>query len=474
MIKFLRSLSLRWRLALLSAGLTFAVLCVFALAIGQLTVDRIRDDFRGELRSSVVNLAQQLTITYRYGRANIDPATVQAYAASSSAVIRVVAPGGQVIAQTRNAPDFTRMGLPLGETGEVGGYRVETRLTRLYSTVDPRLSQRVYIQYARPTATVEATVARVRLFLLLGVLAASAVALALAHALSERALAPLSRLTSTARTIARTADPNRRVPVPDTEDEVAELARTLDDMLQALESSRAEREAVLEHQRQFIADASHELRTPLTSVLANLELLADALEGEAGDAARSALRSTQRMRHLVADLLLLARADARRTTPHRPVDLGQIVVDAAAELGPISSDHEVTVSAPSTTIVGAQDELHRMVSNLLENSLRHTPAGTHVSATLQADDKEVRLIVADDGPGVPEELRDRVFERFVRAGGDRAGSTGLGLAIVKTVARAHGGDVRLESPPEGGARFVVTLPLSGAPEPAEQPTPAQA
>jgi len=466
----LRSVSIRWRLALLSAAITFAVLCAFAIAIGQYTANRIRGDFRHEMRSAVVNLSQQLTITFNNGQPRIDKATVQSYAASNSAVIRVVTRDGRFFVGTSNAPDFTKLGLGLGNTGEVDGYRVVTRLVRLYGPSGSGISQQFYIQYGRKTAPIEATVAQVRLFLFLGVLAGSALALALALALSRRALAPISRLTATARDIEETRDPNRRVPVPDSDDEVAELARTLDGMLKGLESSRAEREALLDRQRQFVADASHELRTPLTSVLANLELLAEVLDGDRGEAARSALRSTQRMRRLVADLLLLARADARRLAEHAPTDFGRIVVDAAAELGPLAEDHELVIDAPPTTVVGARDELHRLAVNLLGNSLRHTPPGTRVVASVEARPEAVRLVVADDGPGVPLELRERIFERFVRGAGDRGGSTGLGLAIVEAVAEAHGGSVRLESPPEGGARFIVTLPASGVPAP--EPTPA--
>ena len=137
------------------------------------------------------------------------------------------------------------------------------------------------------------------------------------------------------------------MPIPDADDEVAELARTLDEMLQALEASREEREAALARQRQFVADASHELRTPLTRVLANLELLADVLDGERGEAARAALRSSQRMRRLVADLLLLARADAKREVPHAPTDLAQVLVDAAAELGPVAGDARAVARRPA-------------------------------------------------------------------------------------------------------------------------------
>jgi signal transduction histidine kinase len=297
-------------------------------------------------------------------------------------------------------------------------------------------------------------------FLIFGVLAAAGVALLLALALARRALAPITRLTSTARDISRTRDPSRRVPIPDTEDEVAELATTLDEMLQSLEAAREEREAVLARQRQFVADASHELRTPLTSVLANLELLDEILDGDAGEAAQSALRSTQRMRRLVGDLLLLARADAKRDVPHEPTDLGKVLLDVASELGPVADEHDLSVDARRGIVDGATDELHRMALNLVGNAIAHTPPGTRVDARIETAGDVVRLVVSDDGPGVAPELRDQVFDRFVRAEGDSGGSVGLGLAIVRAVARSHGGSVVLESPPEGGARFVVTLPAA--------------
>jgi signal transduction histidine kinase len=218
---------------------------------------------------------------------------------------------------------------------------------------------------------------------------------------------------------------------------------------------------MLDRQRQFVADASHELRTPLTSVLANLELLTEVLDGERGEAARSALRSSQRMRRLVADLLLLARADSRRIIPHEPTDVGQVVVDAAAELEPVAAGHELQVKAEPAVVKGARDELHRLALNLMENAVRHTPEGTHIQTTVTASNAGVRLVVEDDGPGVPLELRDRLFERFVRGEGDRGGSFGLGLSIVRAVADSHGGTVTLENGAGGrGARFVVTLPRS--------------
>src|SRR6185295_7422173 len=190
--------------------------------------------------------------------------------------------------------------------------------------------------------------------------------------------------TAGARDIAQTRDPGATLPQSAADDEVAELGRTLQDMLDGLEASRNETQEALQRQRQFVADASHELRTPLTSILANLELLVEVLDGERREAAHSALRSSQRMRRLVGDLLLLARADANRTQPHSPTDLGQVLVDAAAELGPLADDHHLTVDAQPAVVDGARDELHRMALNLMENAVRHTPRGSRVHATARA------------------------------------------------------------------------------------------
>ena len=274
-------------------------------------------------------------------------------------------------------------------------------------------------------------------------------------------MAPIAELTSTAEAIARTRDPSLSVPEPLADDEVSELARTLGGMLRELDAAHAETEATLARQRQFVADASHELRTPLTSVLANLELLAESLDGDEGEAARSALRSSRRMRRLVADLLLLARTDVGRVVRREPLDLAQIVVEAAAELGPVSAEHEIVLDVHPAIVDASRDELHRLAINLIENALRHTPPGTRIRVATAAGDGQATLVVEDNGPGVPPELAPTLFERFVRGAGDRGGSFGLGLAIVSAVAESHGGSVSLQSPEHGtGARFVVSLPVA--------------
>jgi signal transduction histidine kinase len=177
------------------------------------------------------------------------------------------------------------------------------------------------------------------------------------------------------------------------------------------------------------------------------------------------------MRRLVGDLLLLARADARRTQSRSPTDLADVLLEAASELGPVAEDHELSIDAQPAVVPGVKDELHRLTLNLIENATRHTPPGTRIRASTAIDNGTAVLTVEDDGPGIPPELRPRVFDRFVR--GPRAGTrgSGLGLAIVRAVAESHGGTVRLDQPDGGtGARFVISIPRSvSAPESADSP-----
>jgi two-component system, OmpR family, sensor kinase len=460
-----RGIPIRWRLALISSVLTLLILSVFAFAVGELTTDRIRSDFNGQLATAADDLQNRASVSFVAGfpksQFRLSGVKLDDYAGAQHAAIRVMTQNGVALFKTKQAPDLGLYSLST-QPYEINGYRVAQRTVPIRGLPENNVNVAV-IQYARKISDVDATVSRVQTFLILGVIGGTLVSLLGGLVLARRAMRPIDRLTTTAREIAETQDPSQRIPQPRADDEVAELARTLDDMLRSLEEAREETEATLERQRRFVADASHELRTPLTSVLVNLELLADVLEGERGEAARSALRSSRRMRRLVQDLLLLARADARRQAPHEPLDLGQVVVDAAAELEPVAGEHRLTVDAtPDAWVNGVRDDLHRVALNLMENAMKHTPPGTHVRATVTIANDDVVLSVADDGPGIPPELKDKLFERFVRGAGDAGGSSGLGLAIVRAVATTHGGTVDVEDA-HPGARFVVRLPRIAAP-----------
>jgi signal transduction histidine kinase len=468
----LDALPIRWRLAVTSAGLTFVILLAFAVVIGMFTADRLRSDFDNQLRATTAELQQRLE-----DEITTDPLSGQAQIAEEDAVAAIVSGGGTGDAAVRLVDPAGEIVFPpsgidadLGEPtvgiSESGGYRVVSE------AVAPQgATASVYLQYGRPESSLKNTIARVNLFLAIGVIGGTVLALLAGLAVARRAMGPIADLTRAAQGIVRTRDPAVRMPEPRADDEVADLGRTLAEMLRGLDASQREIEATLAREREFVADASHELRTPVTSVLANLELLEAELEGEDREIAGSALRSTQRMRRLVGDLLFLARADAGQTSPATlvPTDLSRVVRDVVAETAPLVASHEVSMDAtPDVHVDGSPDDLHRLALNLVQNAVAHTPPGTRVTASVKSDGGRAVLEVTDDGPGVPAEVRERAFDRFVRGAGDGRGAaglggrgSGLGLSIVQAVAEAHGGSVALEEAPGGGARFVVTLPVQG-------------
>ncbi len=478
----------RLKLAVVSAGLTFAILLLFALVVGTFTERKLRSEFNSELRATAADLQENL----RLGRDTEGNPRIGAnkpllrIAAAGGATVRVVDDENNTLGREGPAVD---LGPPFeGGVRDVGAYRVVARplflrsldrtgsfnLTPEAGPIDGAVA---FVQYAKPRQKLETTTARVRLFLALGVIGGTLLAFLAGLAVARRAMRPIADMTKAAREVARTRDPAMTLPKPHANDEVADLADTLEHMLRELDAARAETEAALERQRSFVADASHELRTPLTSILANLELLEAELARPGGpreldaavDIAGSALRSSKRMRRLVGDLLLLARADAGRQATRGPIDLSKVARDAAGEAAALAEGHSISLDLPTggdpPTVTGAADDLHRLVLNLLENALIHTPPGTPVLASVRRVDGAVCLEVADRGPGVPPELRDRIFERFARSPGQGTrpkASSGLGLAIVRAVAETHGGAVEVLDAEGGGALFRVTIPVGEA------------
>jgi two-component system, OmpR family, sensor kinase len=429
------------------------------VVVGRLVSNRLNGDFNDELRDTGDRLALELQFT---GKAHVSPNPGQM--AAGATAVRVV---------DRNGNEFhggATLGAPnLGPPGNVNGFSNVGSLRVFTTSIPTSVPVQAYLQYARSTDSLEATISRLWLFLGGGVLGGTLLAALAGMAVAGRAMRPVSVLTATAREIASTRDPSLRIPEPETDDEVGELARTLDQMLRELDAARSETEQMMQVQREFVADASHELRTPLTSILANLELLQDRLEaagprdGEESEMIESALRSSRRMGRLVSDLLLLARADAGRAGARRECDLAAVAAAALSEVRPVADGHPLTLAdGGPVPVVGNPDELHRLAVNLLDNGLRHTPAGTEIRVAVERRNGDAVLEVSDDGPGIPPGMEAQVFSRFVRGGGPadaaKDSGTGLGLAIVKAVARSHGGDVDAGSSPAGGARFTVRLP----------------
>ncbi|MFF7756982.1 sensor histidine kinase [Streptomyces griseorubiginosus] len=274
--------------------------------------------------------------------------------------------------------------------------------------------------------------------LLLGVVAA------VTWLVTRRALRPVEGIRAEMAAITASEDLARRVPVPDTHDEVARLARTTNETLAALETS-------VERQRRFVADASHELRSPIASLRTQLEVAAAHPELLDVD---GAVEDTVRLQRLAADLLLLARLDAGERRGDARVDLGELAVRCAR------GRDGVTVEAPAVEVTGSRGQLERVLGNLLDNAQRH--ARTAVAVTVRRDGEWAVVSVADDGSGVPAADRERVFERFVRLDEARArddGGAGLGLAIARDVAVRHGGTLTVRDAPAGGALFELRLPV---------------
>jgi two-component system OmpR family sensor kinase len=463
-------LPVKLKVAVLSAALTFAILCLFAVVVGTVAERRIVGGFDDDLRANVGELQDRINLERTpagIALSDSDRLVLAGYAAGD-AIVRVVDRANKPIWESD--PDIP-LGPPISGVTDIGDLRVTSRelvvpLRDITGTFDaplrPVSTPIGYVQYAKPEQSIETTVNRVRFFLALGVFGGTLLAFLGGLLVAKRAMRPIAGLTRAAREVARTRDPAIALPKPQANDEVAELANTFEEMLRELSAAREETEATLDRQRKFVADASHELRTPLTSILANLELLESELGGEQRDMADSALRSSRRMRRLVGDLLLLARADAGREMPRGPVDLAAVAAEAAREASVLSSDHTLALDLPEPVMVkGVADDLHRLAGNLIENALIHTPGGTPVTVSVRRDGDNAVLEVADRGPGVPREMRERVFERFARGDGDAAppsGGSGLGLAIVRAVTAAHSGHVELADAGGGGARFVVTLP----------------
>jgi two-component system OmpR family sensor kinase len=450
----------RWRLAVASAGLTLAILLIFAGVIGRLATERIRSDFNGELHGAVRALAAETQVEETLEGPVVKGLVIDDFALPNDATVRIFDANRRLLDDTPNAVD---LGPPQPGTVEVDSMRVVT------APVMSRITGRVagYVQYGRSDKHIDSTIARLWLFILAGVLGGTLLASFAGLAIADRAMRPIASLTATAREIAATRDPSRSMPQPTAEDEVGELAQTLETMLRSLDASRTEREAAMQKQREFVADASHELRTPLTSVLANLELLQSSLveRSDEREMVDSALRSSRRMKRLVADLLLLARADAGRISERTDCDLTEIANAALTEVAPVSGGRSLELEdGTPVPVLGNPDELHRMVLNLLDNAVSHTPDGARIRVRVEANGATATLEVADDGPGIPDANREQVFDRFVRGTGpaDTAGGsgTGLGLAIVRAVARSHGGEVEAARSSLGGAQFRVTLPLA--------------
>jgi len=350
----------------------------------------------------------------------------------------------------------------------VGGVRERVLAQR----VDLGSAGKGTLVLARPINELEASLAVAGLLLAAIVLVLVAVATAVGYLLAGRALRPVHVIASTARDLSE-QNLHRRIELDLPPDELGELVNTFNQMLARLEGS-------FDGLRRFTADAAHELRAPLTLIRAEAEVaLSKARTNEElRESIRSLLEEVERLSRTADQLLLLARADAGALQARRePVDLADLVEETVDRWRILASPKSVEIrfEAPgSAAASGDPDLLRRLLDNLIDNSIRHTPAGGNIDVTLVPSTVGWGLTVGDSGPGVDPALLGTIFERFTRGDAARqreTGGAGLGLALCAAIAQSHGGSIRVDATDTGGAMFTVELPEESArsakPDPAD-------
>ncbi|WP_445529071.1 HAMP domain-containing sensor histidine kinase [Streptomyces cyslabdanicus] len=440
--------SLRLRLTAAAA----AVIATGLAGAAVLLVVWLHASLIGELDQAALQRAQVVA-------ADRDSADVPV-ADHGGAAVQVIAGKGKVLASSANLrgrpPAFTFPAsrsatphartvadIPVGPGGTWRAVGIPAGTAR-----DP-----VTVYVALPTGSVDRGLARLTVGLATGVPAVVAALTGVVWLFTGRALRPVEGMRAQTAEITA-SDLSRRLDVPPADDALGRLATTLNDLLARLDASTR-------RQRRFVADAAHELRTPLSTLHTRLSVAAQHPGLTDGRSlATGLLPQTERLTRLVDDLLHLARLDARPRPRARPVDLDEIVFtevrEARRRTRLVIDQHAVGAAR----VAGDEDALARVVRNLLDNAARH--AGTRIDVSLRTLGDTAQLIVADDGPGIPEADRERVFGRFTRLDDARArdtGGSGLGLAIVRDTVTAHHGSTRIEDN-RPGARLVVLLPTT--------------
>jgi signal transduction histidine kinase len=435
--------------ALVVAG-TLLLGAVLLVVVMRRTLERNVDDAVRRRAQDVAALVRQEALP-----------DVLAQTTEEANVVQVVDAQGRVLASTANLagrPPIVRLQPDARGSGPrtVSGLPVRDEQDdhfRVVTVVVDQPGGRVTVHAAESLERVNESVAVVRGSLLVGLPLMLALVGFASWYIVGRALRPVDAIRQEVADITA-RDLGRRVPQPETDDEIGRLAETMNEMLERLEASSA-------RQRRFVADASHELQSPLASSLADLEVASAAPDTADWVEIAAGLRAdNQRMTKLVHDLLYLAKEDDPNhlPPPRSLVDLDDIVL---TEVTRFEARSRVTVDATGVQPVegrGNPDQLGRVVSNLLENAGRY--ARSLVTVELAPSGDAVVLAVGDDGPGVPADARERIFDRFTRLDDSRSretGGAGLGLAIAKEIVEHHGGSISLgDNGP--GARFMVRLP----------------
>ena len=472
---WLQRRSLRWRLVAMLVGL----LLVSCLIVGGVTTVALQRFLTQRLDQQVAAAAERYSVALGGGDEDADEQLFASAAGQPTGTFgarvlagHVTAVGvvtGRNVALRPSAADQAALAalhpadtprtLTLSSLG--GEYRV-------LATV---LGDGDLLVTGLPEGSIDDTIARLVVIEALVFAAALLVTGTLSAVGVRLALRPLNRVATTARRVAGLALATgevaltERVPPAPVSTEVGKVAEAFNLMLHHVEESLTQRQASEDRLRTFVADASHELRTPITVIRSHTEYI-QRLPGELPDDVDQALQrvaaEAERSGRLVDDLLLLARLDSGRPLHDAAVDLTRVVMDAVNDAHRVDPERRWRLDLAEVPVVvrGDVHRLHQAVANLLANASLHTPAGTTVTAHLRRPSGSdlATVVVADDGPGIPEMVQPHVFDRFAQGNPGSAHDSGLGLSIVEAIARAHHGSVSVRSSPDG-TEFTLTVPL---------------
>lgn len=469
-------MSLRVRLTLWYLGLLAAILIAFGVGLYSIVsyslYDEVDTTLENRAKDIQVSLATVLAVqndpltVLRQGGVLLPTADV--FAGTPDIYVQIADLDGSVITKSANlgTQKFVIGAAQLGQVanGQTLFSIFHINQTRLRAYVAPVKNGEGHIvgvvELAQSLREVDVTLARLGVLIGGSIIAALAIAAVGGALLARSALGPIDRVSQTARAITRAHDLGKRIEAANTADEVGRLASTFNEMLARIEE-------LFRVQQRFVADVSHELRSPLTAVRGNLDLIrrGTGLDAQARDESLAAIDSeVRRMSRMVADLLLLAQADAGAPIARQSVELDTLLLDVYRQARMSSDGVRVALGAEDQAIVlGDRDRLKQALLNLVGNAVKYTPSGGEVKLSLEKDDEWVRIAVADTGIGIAAEHIPHLFDRFYRIDKARArdvGGAGLGLAIAKSVVDAHNGKITVVSQVGKGSTFTIWLPLN--------------
>jgi two-component system, OmpR family, sensor kinase len=441
-------MSLRLRLAIFGAGVVALALVVFGLLLYALLSRGVATNQDDALRTRAKNAAVSL-----HGlppqSAPVAPVDLTK---SDDVFLELIRADGTVVYTTallNGQPPAASRSLLDSATTHQGSFATQGSL-RIYAL--PYLDSG-YILTGQSTRVPQSSLSGIVAFLVISAIPALIAALIASWLVAGRALAPLQSVAVAAEDIGLNHDFGRRLPVPASRDQVALFASSFNGMLDRLQEA-------YESQRRFVADASHELRTPLTTIQGNAGLLASRTLSDATrqEAARDVIAETGRMARLVDRLLTLARADSGLGLELLPVEMKAVADEVCRQASQGHPSIRLLVETGEAEVNGDEDELRQLIWILLDNAFRYARSEVLVRVFTEGD--WARLLVADDGPGIPPAQRERVFERFYRADPSRTGGhPGLGLSIARWITGQHAGRIVAGQAMLGGAALLVDLPL---------------